>query len=1032
MKISALAQRFIAFFTAFLLLSTFVHQNIFAAPLDPSEIKALDQYTEWVGNCGATPDGATGASTSTTTVSGPVYIMGDSITSIAKSSYLKKFRDMSPTVEGLGSRHIAQSNPSPSGIKQIEQDKAKIAQSRAIVIALGTNDTASAANTIENQVKDVVKEVKKHNTNSAPVYWVNVIDTRSDKNSRKTNDSIKDGLASDGKVIDWYTRAKDKAKLDTFEGGVHPTRQEDIDLLVNLVYDTIVSDSAAGNTSISQQVQKNYVTAGNITESGKTVGATINGGTYSNDKWQPSSNGPLTGHTAFLELGNGTALGELPYEKNGKPNTKLEITYKGKSIVAEKMDVSNKQANNAHYKIGLWWETAKLLGVTDNSDVKIHAVPNDTPVTPLDGTPTASNTAGASSAVTQNVACQCGTSGDASSADTNSGENLKNIFAFFVSNGYKDFQAAGIVGNIVAESTGSPQRYQGDGKDHKVPPSPEPGWGIVQWTPNSKIVNYAKSVNKEPHLLSTQLELLLKQLEGEAGALSEKAAGDDLKRTTSVEDAVRAFQGDDKIGGKYHGFERPKDEAKSLPERISAAKNVLKEHGGTVSSSSLDGSSGGAVCSCEAEDAENPSDSNKLADAIKKLGSEAQYKTTISVASVNGSVKADYSGDDVMPTRSSYKIYTAYATLRAIEDGKISWSSDTSWGNNSVEDTMEAMIVKSDNDAATALRTDDRIGTYKEVTRMLQNDVGLSSKTVMGSQSPSSPSGTNSNSTANDFVKFLDLLYKKKLPQVSKSSSYDKLIAYMKRASTDSSGTGREGIVKGVGGGTEVADKPGWAPVGADPASNDVGIVYLKNKPYVLAILSSAPNKWDNVAKIAGEVNKLMGGASGADVGCTSGGSAEALQQTVKKYAWPEYHAAPYKNAKPEYKDAMTRAISKGQYQGGCRGVDCGAFVTRVMIDSGYEPKYNWSGKGGYTGQGPDDGKTQWSWLDQNWKKIDPSSTKDLQPGDVAINAKHTFLYVGKIDGFEGTFASASLCQRAPMASYETSVSKEFTWYRKQ
>jgi hypothetical protein len=211
-----------------------------------------------------------------------------------------------------------------------------------------------------------------------------------------------------------------------------------------------------------------------------------------------------------------------------------------------------------------------------------------------------------------------------------------------------------------------------------------------------------------------------------------------------------------------------------------------------------------------------------------------------------------------------------------------------------------------------------------------------------------------------------------------------------------------------------------------------VGIVYLKDKPYVVSILTTTPNQWDNVAKIAGEVNKLMGGVSGGGGDCATGGDASALQQTVKKYAWPQFHSSPYTDAKPAYKDAITRAKSKGQYIGGHNGIDCGAFVTRAMIDSGFEPRYNWSGKGGRTGMTVNEDKSQWKWLDENWKKINPTSTADLQPGDVAINAIHTYLYVGRMDGFDSVYASASLGERAPMADYHTTIDTDFTWYRKQ
>ena len=46
----------------------------------------------------------------------------------------------------------------------------------------------------------------------------------------------------------------------------------------------------------------------------------------------------------------------------------------------------------------------------------------------------------------------------------------------------------------------------------------------------------------------------------------------------------------------------------------------------------------------------------------------------------------------------------------------------------------------------------------------------------------------------------------------------------------------------------------------------------------------------------------------------------------------------------PAYAAAITKAKAEGQYVGN-DGVDCGGFVTRLMIDSGFEPNYNYAGK---------------------------------------------------------------------------------------
>ena len=165
------------------------------------------------------------------------------------------------------------------------------------------------------------------------------------------------------------------------------------------------------------------------------------------------------------------------------------------------------------------------------------------------------------------------------------------------------------------------------------------------------------------------------------------------------------------------------------------------------------------------------------------------------------------------------------------------------------------------------------------------------------------------------------------------------------------------------------------------------------------------------------------------------------LSVMTLKYAWPEYHAAPYANNKPEYQDAMVKAKESGQYVGGGTngqiGVDCGAFVTRLLIDSNFEPKYNHSGKSS-EGAGPTG--TQEAWAQKNWSKVGTGSsinTAELQPGDVAFSPGHTFVYVGTIPGFDSKIASASFSTtgeswRSPMAGKESLTRGDVTWYRKK
>lgn len=161
-------------------------------------------------------------------------------------------------------------------------------------------------------------------------------------------------------------------------------------------------------------------------------------------------------------------------------------------------------------------------------------------------------------------------------------------------------------------------------------------------------------------------------------------------------------------------------------------------------------------------------------------------------------------------------------------------------------------------------------------------------------------------------------------------------------------------------------------------------------------------------------------------------GSVGALLETIKKYAWPDYRDFGSPGAMeltPAYAAAIKAAQGRGEYVGGYDrpGVDCGGFVTRAMRDSGADPEYN--NKNGPTG-------TQKAYLESSpkYRKVAPS--EPLMPGDIAIKVGHTYFYVGKLDGFNGDSASASVQSsagsgdgRAPMAGPNDTRS-DYDWYR--
>jgi lysophospholipase L1-like esterase len=182
----------------------------------------------------------------------------------------------------------------------------------------------------------------------------------------------------------------------------------------------------------------------------------------------------------------------------------------------------------------------------------------------------------------------------------------------------------------------------------------------------------------------------------------------------------------------------------------------------------------------------------------------------------------------------------------------------------------------------------------------------------------------------------------------------------------------------------------------------------------------------------------LDSGFSGGGADECTGGDSD-LADTVLEYAWPQYHAAPFTEKKPAYAAAISAAQADNQYVGGGSqpGVDCGGWVTRLMIDSGFEPQYNFGGKTA-DGAGNVSGG-QIRWIQANWEKITVSGTQDLLPGDVAINTgrSHTFAWAGTIQGFESQVASASYSTngsswRSPMAGHEDPLASNIEWYRKK
>ncbi|MES2876045.1 MAG: phage tail tip lysozyme [Patescibacteria group bacterium] len=161
------------------------------------------------------------------------------------------------------------------------------------------------------------------------------------------------------------------------------------------------------------------------------------------------------------------------------------------------------------------------------------------------------------------------------------GSNEEIAWNFFIGKGYTAQQTAGIIGNLKAESGVLPMRKQGTPAETKTSSqdvqTSGSGWGLVQWTPPSKMINPSRDASKsydEINTIEYQLQFLWEQLEGTGlggTELSEKAAGDHLKTQTTIDGSARSFM------TKY---ERPADQSESKQiGRVQLANEVFGLYG---------------------------------------------------------------------------------------------------------------------------------------------------------------------------------------------------------------------------------------------------------------------------------------------------------------------------------------------------------------------------------------------------------------------------------------------------------------------
>ena len=182
--------------------------------------------------------------------------------------------------------------------------------------------------------------------------------------------------------------------------------------IIKNVVSALVSQKGAGQTSTTSSSSQSGSSSN--TNSSSTSSSSTTGGSLSNsyipaggkdvgasDFTDPSGyhGDSLAGTWSYAELGMGSNLGNLPYKQ------KLAITYHGKTVVAEKLDIGagGSDVNGHRRDIDLHVDkTAQYLGFNGLDVVHVQLVPDSTPLGPTNGAmPSSSGTS----------TCSCSSSG---------------------------------------------------------------------------------------------------------------------------------------------------------------------------------------------------------------------------------------------------------------------------------------------------------------------------------------------------------------------------------------------------------------------------------------------------------------------------------------------------------------------------------------------------------------------------------------------------------------------------------------------
>lgn len=557
------------------------------------------------------------------------------------------------------------------------------------------------------------------------------------------------------------------------------------------------------------------------------------------------------------------------------------------------------------------------------------------------------------------------------------GDNAKDIWNFLIGKGLSEKQAAGIMGNFREES--GPDfdpgiQEQGNGGA---------GYGIGQWSYGRRdaLERAARKKGVSASSLAFQLEFLYQEMNSRQAIDGGGSEWEVIQRKNTIKEATLFF---------HKSFERSGDDASQILERVKSANIVYDNRdnltaktagassGGSKQTIFLDPGHGGAISSyTDKKSGLKTAESHNMPETKDALDVANRVKAQLEQIGYN--VVMSRTNNDQKVT------FRQRADAAAKANAAIGISIHTTPG-----DINEAWP--------------QRVDTFREYN---------GHRDTFGDTDQEKTTAATSGSYASIFAK-------------TRSAAEGHTVTTDPGNETQSGSFHRDGIAsKG-----NIPLIALWSPT----------VPWVYNE-----IAQNTPNHGISNDRKAAYAKGIIEGVQQAvpptsdntcdDSSFTSGN----LAQTILAYAWPTHHDAPYTKKKPAYATAVQQAQKDGRYVGGLQypGVDCGGFVTTLMVDSKFEPDYNHGGK---LSQGAGTTEMQQAWAEQHWKKLGSGSSinpADLQQGDVAFSPGHTFVYAGEIPGFHSKIASASvsfsgLNWRSPMAGEESPINPLVTWYRKK